>query len=315
MLGSSKQTSPGSSRGSLWLSDRARCGLGSIDSAKNKKRAASITSGTPAQTPNKTKKPRRVYSSAGKRAKLDCDRQRQQTRINIVPAFEKWKMLRVSRYEKHALSKGPLTSTPYGPSTAVFAGPRRPSSVTAGESDRDDFQIAGVEPLKADQGVELLEESIKSMELKEDYLDEERANSLENSLTTAELESFQNRILMYAGKCFAFSYGVNEASKLLATLDYNHHSHRPVLVNSKGQVSHKRVYSKKSQRYSVHTVKETKDYGYIPELQTRILEKRLSSAGGLPKRRSIQPDDPRALGPLSTITPPPTAELVQTQQR
>nr|XP_054591704.1 uncharacterized protein LOC107377186 isoform X1 [Nothobranchius furzeri] len=133
--------------------------------------------------------------------------------------------------------------------------------------------------------------------------------------TTAELESFQNHILMYAGKRFAFSFGVYEARTLLAALDYNHHNHRPVHVNIKGQVSHKRVYNKKSQRYSVHTVKETKDYGYIPELQTRILEKRLSSAGGLPKRRSVQADDPRALGPLSGISPPPTAELVQTQQR
>uniref|UniRef100_A0A8C6NGZ5 Uncharacterized protein n=1 Tax=Nothobranchius furzeri TaxID=105023 RepID=A0A8C6NGZ5_NOTFU len=37
--------------------------------------------------------PRGVYSSAGKRAKLECDRRRQRTRINIGPAFEKWKML------------------------------------------------------------------------------------------------------------------------------------------------------------------------------------------------------------------------------
>uniref|UniRef100_A0A1A8Q0J2 Si:dkeyp-30e7.2 n=1 Tax=Nothobranchius rachovii TaxID=451742 RepID=A0A1A8Q0J2_9TELE len=179
-----------------------------MDSAKNKKRAASSTSGTPAQTPNKSKKPRRVYSSAD-------------------------------------------------PQLASFLQKR----------------------------------------------------------TTAELESFQNHILMYAGKRFAFSFGVYEARTLLAALDYNHHNHRPVHVNIKGQVSHKRVYDKRSQRYSVHTVKETKDYGYIPELQTRILEKRLSSAGGLPKRRSIQADDPRALGPLSGISPPPTAELVQTQQR
>nr|XP_054598020.1 uncharacterized protein LOC107391653 isoform X3 [Nothobranchius furzeri] len=67
-----------------------------MDSAKNKRAAASSTSGTPAQTPNDTKKPRRVYSSEGKRAKLECDRRRQRTRINIGPAFEKWKMLRES---------------------------------------------------------------------------------------------------------------------------------------------------------------------------------------------------------------------------
>uniref|UniRef100_A0A8C6PPU3 Uncharacterized protein n=1 Tax=Nothobranchius furzeri TaxID=105023 RepID=A0A8C6PPU3_NOTFU len=35
-------------------------------------------------------------SSAGKRVKLECDRRRQRTRINIGPAFEKWKMLRES---------------------------------------------------------------------------------------------------------------------------------------------------------------------------------------------------------------------------
>ena len=78
---------------------------------------------------------------------------------------------------------------------------------------------------------------------------------------------------------------------------------------------HKRVYSKKSQRYRVHTVKEAKDYSYISDLQKNILEKRLSSSKGLPKRRNIQPNDPRALGPLSGIVPPPTAELVETQRR
>lgn len=62
-------------------------------------------------------------------------------------------------------------------------------------------------------------------------------------------------------------------------------------------------------------MKEAKDYKYIPELQTQILQKRLSSTGGLPRRRSIQPEDPRALGPLSGIIPPPTAELVRTQLR
>lgn len=132
--------------------------------------------------------------------------------------------------------------------------------------------------------------------------------------TTSKLESFQNHILMYAGKRFGFSFHVYEARTLLAALDYNHHNNRPVHVNNKGQVSHKRVYSKKSQRYRVYTVKENKDYAYIPELQTRILGKRMTS-GGLPKRRSVRPDDPRLLGPLSGIVPPSTAELVQTQLR
>uniref|UniRef100_A0A1A8IKB3 Si:dkeyp-30e7.2 n=1 Tax=Nothobranchius kuhntae TaxID=321403 RepID=A0A1A8IKB3_NOTKU len=261
-----------------------------MDSAKNKKRAASSTSGTPAQTPNKSKKPRRVYSSAGKRAKLEYDRRRQRTRINIGPAFEEWKMLRKSlRMKTH-------------PQLASFLLKRCFHAPLAENPDKELIPHGSAAHVALSRIV-LNQRWLKDIE------------KLLTFRTTAELESFQNHILMYAGKRFAFSFGVYEARTLLAALDYNHHNHRPVHVNIKGQVSHKRVYNKKSQRYSVHTVKETKDYGYIPELQTRILEKRLSSAGGLPKRRSIQADDPRALGPLSGISPPPTAELVQTQQR
>lgn len=133
--------------------------------------------------------------------------------------------------------------------------------------------------------------------------------------TTSQLESFQNHILMYAGKRFNLSYDAYEARTFLAALDYNHHNHRPVHVNNKGQVSQKRLYSKKSQRYRVQTVKEAKNYSYIPDLQTKILHIRLHSTGGLPRKRSFRAEDPRFLGPLSGILPPPTAELVQSQVR
>merc|ERR1712002_1167812 len=75
----------------------------------------------------------------------------------------------------------------------------------------------------------------------------------------------------------------------------------------------KRVYSKKSKRYRVHTAKVAKDYSYIPQLQTKILKRRLDSAGGLPRRRTLRLDDPRALGLLPGVVPPPTAELARTQ--
>ncbi|XP_077363165.1 uncharacterized protein LOC144007387 [Festucalex cinctus] len=131
--------------------------------------------------------------------------------------------------------------------------------------------------------------------------------------TTHKLESFQNHILMYAGKRFAFSPPVYEACTLLAALDYNHHNRRPVHINSKGKVSQKRLYNKKSQRYSVYTVKTKKDYNYIPQLQAKILETRLLSTGGLPRIRTRRPNDPRHLGLLPGIVPPPTAELAQFQ--
>ncbi|KAK7131754.1 hypothetical protein R3I93_018348 [Phoxinus phoxinus] len=65
--------------------------------------------------------------------------------------------------------------------------------------------------------------------------------------------------------------------------------------------------------FRVQTVKVAKDYSYIPDLQIKILGLRLQSARGLPRKRSYRPDDPRFLGPLSGIVPPPTADLVQSQ--
>lgn len=41
--------------------------------------------------------------------------------------------------------------------------------------------------------------------------------------------------------------------------------------------------------------------------------KRLDSASGLSRRRTLKPDDPRALGNLPDVPPPPTAEFVHAQ--
>lgn len=60
-------------------------------------------------------------------------------------------------------------------------------------------------------------------------------------------------------------------------------------------------------------MKVDKDYGYIPDLQKAILHSRISSQGGMPRRRSQRPDDPRQYGVLCGIPPPTTEELLQTQ--
>ncbi|KAL7377214.1 hypothetical protein ABVT39_024048 [Epinephelus coioides] len=122
--------------------------------------------------------------------------------------------------------------------------------------------------------------------------------------STSELKSFQNCIIMYAGKrC------------LLAALDYNHHNHRPDYIGRNNEKSYKRLYSKKSHNYRVQAVKVAKDYGYIPELQRCILRKRMDG-GALPRKAKHRPGDPRHLGNLAgVVSPPPTAELVQTQIR
>ncbi|KAL7407523.1 hypothetical protein ABVT39_009743 [Epinephelus coioides] len=131
-----------------------------------------------------------------------------------------------------------------------------------------------------------------------------------NFRTTLDLESFQNHILMYAGKRFAYSPPVYEARTLLAAIDYSYHNNRPAALNSEGNKMNKRHDNKKTKTWSAYTVKTPKTYSYIPELQRRIFTQRLTSGKGLPKTRSLRPDDPRTLGLLAEVPPPSTAEIV-----
>ncbi|XP_077092408.1 uncharacterized protein LOC143744606 [Siphateles boraxobius] len=133
--------------------------------------------------------------------------------------------------------------------------------------------------------------------------------------STADLESFQNHILMYASKRFAFSPPVYEARVLLAALDYNYHLDRPIQKRADGTEMYRRVYKKNAKQYSVYARKTPKSYSYIGELQTLVVRCRLESGSGIPRTRTLRPDDPRRLGLLPPVPPPPTAELVQRQVR
>lgn len=75
---------------------------------------------------------------------------------------------------------------------------------------------------------------------------------------------------------------------------------------------YRRLYKKKSRSWSVYAVKE-KTYDYIPDLQRKILERRLSSGTGLKRTTSHRPEDPRRLGNLTDVPPPSIQQLVQTQ--
>ncbi|CAL8254144.1 unnamed protein product [Boreogadus saida] len=67
-----------------------------------------------------------------------------------------------------------------------------------------------------------------------------------------------------------------------------------------------KLYNKKSKTWSLYTVKVEKDYGYMADLQSAILEARLTSDKGLPKTRKKRPNDPRQYGVLASIPPPTT---------
>ncbi|XP_070404306.1 uncharacterized protein [Nothobranchius furzeri] len=75
----------------------------------------------------------------------------------------------------------------------------------------------------------------------------------------------------------------------------------------------KRKYNKNARRYSVYSLKSEKGYEYILVLQSKIINERLARGVGMPRTRSMRDDDPRRLGLVPPIAPPPISELVQIQ--
>ncbi|KAK7913199.1 hypothetical protein WMY93_013410 [Mugilogobius chulae] len=164
-----------------------------MERATTSKRPASSGLQTPPETSRKVKK-RRILSSATKRAKNESDRRRSRTRVNLAAAFEKWRALRtalgikrdpqlalflIRRYEQSTVApKGLVTSTPQTVVKATTMAADLPSSVSAGDSDGNNFDVAGVQPL-AEEQLEVADESIKSVGYS---VDEDQANNLENSV-------------------------------------------------------------------------------------------------------------------------------------
>ncbi|KAL0961589.1 hypothetical protein UPYG_G00354770 [Umbra pygmaea] len=132
-----------------------------------------------------------------------------------------------------------------------------------------------------------------------------------NFRTTSDLKSFQNHILMYAAKRMSYTPFVYKTQTLLAAIDYNKHNQRLPARSREGHNMYRRSYNKKSKTLGVYTVKEKKLYSYIPDIQRAILSRRLRSGTGLPRKFSLRSDDPRQLGLLAPVQPPPTSELVR----
>lgn len=136
---------------------------------------------------------------------------------------------------------------------------------------------------------------------------------------------------MYTSKGISFSPPVYEARVLLAGLDYNHHVHRPAMKNRDGALvyvtpsyltkpltytclefyqykskvslftnccvffplfRYRKIWNKKSRRWSLYTIKVLKDYSYIPDLQSAILRRWLTDHKGISRKRGIRSSDP-----------------------
>lgn len=136
-----------------------------------------------------------------------------------------------------------------------------------------------------------------------------------NFRSTAELENFQNLILMYASKRHSYTPPVYQCRNILAALDHNGHLDRTVITNKDGSVRYQRVFQKKSSRWSVTPCKIHKEYKYIPQVVQRILQKRLDDDIGMNRIVALEVDDPRRVSAhLAPIPPPPTRQIVNEQK-
>ncbi|XP_055999261.1 uncharacterized protein LOC125649364 [Ostrea edulis] len=130
--------------------------------------------------------------------------------------------------------------------------------------------------------------------------------------STAELETFNNLILMYCGKRFAFSPPVYRARSQLAALDYNNNVDRMVKRNLDGTVQQHRTFNKKSGRWSVTPVKVEKSYRHVDIIMERVVAARLNDQEGMSQSVVFDIDDPRRLSrTIAPIDPKPTTELLE----
>ncbi|XP_069107077.1 uncharacterized protein [Argopecten irradians] len=133
-----------------------------------------------------------------------------------------------------------------------------------------------------------------------------------NFRSTAELENFQQHILMYAAKRFAYSPPVYAARNQLAALDYNANVGRAVKVNKDGKTRYRRMFNKKSGRWTVVTDKEAKNYDHIKQLLNRVAVARLNDREGMSGKQELSATDPRRISrTIAPVTPPPTSQLVE----
>ncbi|XP_052715271.1 uncharacterized protein LOC128188330 [Crassostrea angulata] len=161
----------------------------------------------------------------------------------------------------------------------------------------------------------LKKDSPAHIALRHVVMDKRRLNQIHyylNCRSTAELENFQNLILVYASKRYSYGPPTYRARNRLAALDHNGHLERETKINKDGSVRYQRSFNKKSGIWSVHELKEDKTYNYIQSLVEKIVRRRLDDEEGMSGNVVLEADDPRRISKtLARIPPPPTAQLVK----
>ncbi|XP_069133173.1 uncharacterized protein [Argopecten irradians] len=160
----------------------------------------------------------------------------------------------------------------------------------------------------------LTKESPSARAISDIVLDSRLRNNygyLENFRMTADIEVFNNLILMYCAKRFAYSPPAYRTRNQLAALDNNFHIDRQLKLNKKGEVVYHRTFNKKSGRWSVYPCKLEKEYRYVNDLLKNMLVRRLDDREGMHRPKEMAADDPRRLSShLAPVSPEPTKQLV-----
>ncbi len=76
-------------------------------------------------------------------------------------------------------------------------------------------------------------------------------------------------------------------------MDHNHHCARKQAENEFGDLLYSCRWSKKAGRWIPTTIKEHKDYAYIPKLLALVLNKRRIDDQKVERSRPLSEDDPR----------------------
>ncbi|XP_070565952.1 uncharacterized protein [Ptychodera flava] len=135
-----------------------------------------------------------------------------------------------------------------------------------------------------------------------------------NARETGELENFQQQILQYASKRFAYTPPVYRARNRLAAIDHNIHYSRNINKNRHGEIMYKRIYNKKSGRWIASPLKVEKTYPHIRELKKGVIQMRLADEVGMYRPMVLEDSDPRRISAnLAPVIPPPVSTLVQEQ--
>lgn len=111
-------------------------------------------------------------------------------------------------------------------------------------------------------------------------------------------------------------YEAFRARCILAAIDHNHHvTRQQAQLKTTREMRFHRKYNKSSGRWTVSKVKVDKDFSYVPELLTRVIDMRMSETGRIKDPTERHADHPARIAPtLAPVTPLPTDELLKKQR-